>query len=77
MVKSIRFEGGEDPEEVYFDIVVDTGFSEQELQAEAEAIVDTFGKKGKDDWNFEDVIREMENKGFIKKVEHDTCIIRL
>ena len=82
MIKSIRFEDKSDPDEVFFDVVVETEFSEQELQAKADAIVKTFEKKCKDirvsfHWNFEDVIREMENKVFIKRVKNDSCVIQL
>lgn len=59
--------------DIYHTIVCETTKGEEEIQSEVDKIIKSFEEKPyyKDDWNFLDIVFELEERGFIREVKAD------
>jgi len=61
--------------DVNWEVLAETNLTESELQGLVNSIIKEFENNDLEDWTFEDIVHELEEKGCIKSVEYDKLLI--
>lgn len=75
MIKTLNLVSRIEPDEVFWEVIVDTDYDEDSLQKEVDKIIEQFERKGFSDWTFEDILKELTRKGILKVIKSDTLTI--